>query len=205
MPTNWAPWPGNRNAVSPSGMALYPAMERSSSGRRGELQLGLDAQDVAAPVVAALRADPVRLHGPAAARTIDQVGQHGVPVRTVGALSRLGALALREWWHGLSFLSWTGAVAWLAWGALSAVQAVFLLEEVPEAQTARQEAKQVPALDRHARSYSRGALAAYERFLGWPVKVVLAVLWLGGLTLLGLCALVLYLAGSVLMRALAGA
>jgi hypothetical protein len=86
-----------------------------------------------------------------------------------------------------------------------AVQAVFLLEEVPEAQTARQEAKQGPALDRQARSYSRGALAAYERFLGWPVRVVLAVLWLGGLTLLGLCALVLYLAGSVLMRALAGA
>jgi hypothetical protein len=126
-----------------------------------------------------------------------------VGVETVtGPGMTVGWLQSKSTWRLVVVDDRTGEPRCIPWVA---VQAVFLLEEVPEAQTARQEAKQVPALDRHARSYSRGALAAYERFLGWPVKVVLAVLWLGGLTLLGLCALVLYLAGSVLMRALAGA
>ncbi len=85
------------------------------------------------------------------------------------------------------------------------MEAIFLLEEEPERPVARKEAKQVAGVGRHARSYRRVALRTYERFLRGPVMVVLAVLWLGGLTLLGLCALALYLAGSVLMRVLAGA
>lgn len=127
-----------------------------------------------------------------------------VGVETVsGPGMTVGWLQSKSTWRLVVVDDRTGEPRCIPWVA---VQAVFLLEEEPEAQTARQEAEQVPpALDRHARSYSRGALAAYERFLGWPVMVVLAVLWLGGLTLLSLCTLVLYLAGSVLMRALAGA
>jgi hypothetical protein len=125
-----------------------------------------------------------------------------VGVETVtGTGMTVGWLQSKSTWRLVVVDDRTGEPRCIPWVA---VQAVFLLEEKPEAQTTRKEAKQVSWLDRHARSYSRGALAAYERFLGWPVMVVLAVLWLGGLTLLGLCALVLYLAGSVLMRALAG-
>ena len=45
----------------------------------------------------------------------------------------------------------------------------------------------------------------YERFLGLPVAVVVAVLWLVGAVLAGTCALVVYLGGVVLVRTLAGA
>ena len=45
---------------------------------------------------------------------------------------------------------------------------------------------------------------AYERFLELPVVVVLAVMWLAGAALLGPVALVLYSAGWVLVRAVAG-
>jgi hypothetical protein len=38
----------------------------------------------------------------------------------------------------------------------------------------------------------------YERFLGLPVVMVLAVLWLAGAALLGACALALYLYMSLL-------
>jgi hypothetical protein len=41
---------------------------------------------------------------------------------------------------------------------------------------------------------------AYERFLGLSVLVVLAVLWVAGAAILGLCSLILYLAGSELLR-----
>ena len=86
-----------------------------------------------------------------------------------------------------------------------AVEAIFLFEEEPEAPMARKEAKQVAGPDRPGRSYRRGALAAYERILRRPVMVGVAVLWLGGFTLLGLCVFVLYLAGSMLMGTLTGA
>ena len=45
---------------------------------------------------------------------------------------------------------------------------------------------------------------AYEGFLELPVPVVLGAMWLGGVTLLGLCALVLYLLWMTL-KAVAGA
>ena len=45
---------------------------------------------------------------------------------------------------------------------------------------------------------------AYEWFLQLPVVIVLLVLWVGGVALLGSCALVLYWVGSVLVRSLAG-
>ena len=45
---------------------------------------------------------------------------------------------------------------------------------------------------------------AYERFLGMPVWVVLAAMWVGGVALLGTCALTLYMVGSVLLRAVVG-
>jgi hypothetical protein len=45
---------------------------------------------------------------------------------------------------------------------------------------------------------------AYEWFLELPVVIVLTVLWVAGVALLGSCALVLYMAGSVLVRSLAG-
>jgi hypothetical protein len=46
---------------------------------------------------------------------------------------------------------------------------------------------------------------AYERFLGMPVLVVLAMMWLAGVTLLGSCALALYMVGSLLISVIAGA
>ena len=53
-----------------------------------------------------------------------------------------------------------------------------------------------------------GAATAYEWFLQLPrvvvVSVVVSVLWVAGVALLGSCALVLYMAGSVLVRSLAG-
>ena len=45
---------------------------------------------------------------------------------------------------------------------------------------------------------------AYERFLGLPVVVVLAVMWVAGATLLGSLALALYIVSSVLLRAVIG-
>jgi hypothetical protein len=45
---------------------------------------------------------------------------------------------------------------------------------------------------------------AYERFLGLPVVVVLAVMWLAGAALLGSVALVLYSTGWALVRLAAG-
>jgi hypothetical protein len=44
----------------------------------------------------------------------------------------------------------------------------------------------------------------YERFLGLPRPVVLAVLWLGGLVLMGSWGLVVYLYVSALVRMLLG-
>jgi hypothetical protein len=45
----------------------------------------------------------------------------------------------------------------------------------------------------------------YERFLGLPVAVVVAVLWLVGAVLIDTSVLVVYLGGLVLVRTLAGA
>ncbi len=79
-----------------------------------------------------------------------------------------------------------------------AVEAIFLMEE-PVGPVARKQTKQVEGVGRHARSYGRLARRAYERLLRGPVVVVLVVLWLGGFTLLGLCALALYFAWLVLI------
>ena len=49
-----------------------------------------------------------------------------------------------------------------------------------------------------------GVESAYEWFLELPPAVVLVVLWVAGAVLLGSCALVLYMAGSVVVRSLAG-
>jgi hypothetical protein len=128
-----------------------------------------------------------------------------VSVETVTSPQRLtvGQLQSKSAWRLIVVDDRTGEVRCIPW---IAVEAVSLLEEEPEAQTARREEKRVPRLDRHARPHGRGVPAAYERFLGWPVAVVLAMVWLlGGLALLGLCALALYLVGALLVRALAGA
>ena len=48
--------------------------------------------------------------------------------RRAGALGYLAGVVffgIHLWWIG-DFLRWTGAVAWLAWGALTAVEALFL-------------------------------------------------------------------------------
>jgi hypothetical protein len=45
---------------------------------------------------------------------------------------------------------------------------------------------------------------AYEAFLRLPVWVVLAAMWVAGATLLGSCALVAYVVGSMLLGAVVG-
>jgi hypothetical protein len=47
----------------------------------------------------------------------------------------------------------------------------------------------------------RPSPATYERFLELPVWAVLAVLWLSGATLLGSCAMILYMLGMGLVGA----
>jgi hypothetical protein len=46
---------------------------------------------------------------------------------------------------------------------------------------------------------------AYRRFLGMPVLVFLAVMWVAGAALLGSLALAVYMAGSFLVPVIAGA
>ena len=48
-----------------------------------------------------------------------------------------------------------------------------------------------------------GVASAYEGFLELPQVVVVLVLWVAGVAFLGSCALVLYMAGSVVLRSLA--
>ena len=50
---------------------------------------------------------------------------------------------------------------------------------------------------------SMGIGRAYERFLEMPGAFVLAALWVAGAALLGSCALVLYIAASVLVQTVA--
>jgi hypothetical protein len=45
---------------------------------------------------------------------------------------------------------------------------------------------------------------AYEGFLGLPVLVSLAAMWVAGAALLGSCVLVLYMVGSLLVQGLVG-
>ena len=49
-----------------------------------------------------------------------------------------------------------------------------------------------------------GVASAYEGFLELPPVVVLMVMWVAGVALLSSCALALYMAGSVVVRSLAG-
>ncbi len=126
-----------------------------------------------------------------------------VGIETVSAPGMVvGWLQSKSAWRLVVVEDRTGEPRCVPWVA---VEAILLLEEEPEGPMACQEAKQVATLGRPGRSYRRGALAAYERFLRGPVMVVAPVLWLGGFTLLGLCVFVLYLAGSMLMGALRGA
>jgi hypothetical protein len=53
-------------------------------------------------------------------------------------------------------------------------------------------------------SVSEGIGLAYEWFLELPVLVVLLVLWVGGVALLGACALLAYAALSTLVGIVAG-
>jgi hypothetical protein len=53
-------------------------------------------------------------------------------------------------------------------------------------------------------SVSEGIGLAYEWFLELPVPVVLLVLWVGGVALLGACALLAYAAISTLVEIVAG-
>ena len=105
----------------------------------------------------------------------------------------VGWLLSKSTWRLVVVDERTGEPRCVPWVALEAIS----LLEVPEGPAARKEAKQVAGVGRHARSYGRVAPRGYERFLRGPVLVGL---WVGGLTLLlGLCALALYLFGSVLM------
>ena len=127
-------------------------------------------------------------------------GKVGVETITASGLI-VGWLQSKSAWRLVVVEDRTGEPWCVPWVA---VEAISLFEEEPEGPMARKEAKQVAGLGRRGRSYRRGALAAYERILRRPVMVV-AVLWLGGFTLLGLCVFVLYLAGSMLMGTLRGA
>jgi hypothetical protein len=61
-----------------------------------------------------------------------------------------------------------------------------------------------PTIPRTPTPMTAGIGRAYEWFLQLPVVIVLTVLWVAGAALLGSCALVLYMAGSVVVRSLAG-
>ena len=112
-----------------------------------------------------------------------------VGIETVTAPGMMvGWLQSKSAWRLVVVEDRTGEPFYVPWVA---VEAIFLFEEEPEGPMARQEAKQVGGQDRPERSYMRVALAAYERILRRPVMVVVAVLWLGGFTLLGLCVFVL--------------
>ncbi len=69
-------------------------------------------------------------------------------------------------------------------------------EEIAEGSTAGASRIAAPTPRRMAR--------AYEGFLELPVWVFLATMWVAGATLLGSCALVVYMVGSVLLRAVVG-
>jgi len=120
-----------------------------------------------------------------------QVGVETVsdPEITVGWLQSKSA------WRLVIVDDRTGEARYIPW---IGVEAISLLEEEPEAQTARRQAKRASRLDRHARHHSRGVSAAYEQFLGR------SVVWLVGVALLALCVLALYLVGTLLVRVLAG-
>ena len=121
------------------------------------------------------------------------VGQQ-VGVETVSSPEiTVGWLQSKSAWRLVVVDDRTGEIRYIPW---IGVEAVSLLEEEPEAQTARRQAKRATRLDRHARPE---VPAAYERFPRWPVA------WLVGVALVGLCALALYLIGALLVRALAGA
>jgi Flp pilus assembly protein TadB len=51
---------------------------------------------------------------------------------------------------------------------------------------------------------SAGILSAYERFLELPVAVVLLVMWVGGVAVLGACALLAWAIISALVGMVAG-
>jgi hypothetical protein len=62
----------------------------------------------------------------------------------------------------------------------------------------------VPTKPRNPTPLPAGMRRVYEWFLKLPPVVVLTVLWVGGAALLGSYALVLYVAGSVLVWLVAG-
>jgi hypothetical protein len=106
----------------------------------------------------------------------------------------VGWLQSKSAWRLVVVDDRTGEARYIPW---IGVEAVSLLEEEPQAQISYQRPKRAPRLDR--RHHSRGVSAAYERFLGR------SVVWLVGVALLALGVLALYLVGTLLVRALAGA
>jgi len=68
-------------------------------------------------------------------------------------------------------------------------------QPIPKAQTITEDAPELK--ERTTTSESAGIGPVYERFLELPVWVVLSVMWVGGVVLLGACALVVYAAASV--------
>ncbi len=62
----------------------------------------------------------------------------------------------------------------------------------------------VPKAPRARARFLAAAGEAYERFLGLPVALVLAAMWLAGAALLGSAALAAYWTAWALVRALAG-
>jgi hypothetical protein len=98
----------------------------------------------------------------------------------------VGWLQSKSAWRLVVVDDRTGEARYIPW---IGVEAVSLLEEEPEAQSASQQAKRAPGLDRHARPHSRGVSAV----------------WLVGVALLALGVLALYLVGALLVQALAGA
>ena len=73
---------------------------------------------------------------------------------------------------------------------------------VSDNRAAKTRAEAIPKEPRTTLSAAIGR--GYESFLQMPVVVVLTVLWVVGATLLGSCAVVLYLAGSMLVQMIAG-
>jgi hypothetical protein len=76
-------------------------------------------------------------------------------------------------------------------------------QPISRTQTITEEASELKG--RNTTSVSARIGQAYERFLELPVWVVLSVMWVGGVVLLGACALVVYAVASVVVRIAAGA
>ena len=104
MPTSWAPWPGNSQAVS---------LDVGSGRKRGPLLANaraLDLDSLAALVVAADGAGVVRAAHGAALGAAREARELQGQVAASLALPRLRITFLRQWYHGLFLPFRSGAV-----------------------------------------------------------------------------------------------